>query len=1035
MASTTDERGNTTTYEYDNNGKLIKEINPLGATKEYTFDSCGQLISYKDEADNVESYEYDLLGNKIKETDVNGNVTQYKYNIQGNIIEVIHPDGTTEEATYDGNSNMLSIQDGNGNIITSEYDNRNRLIQTVNAEQGEQHLKYAPCGKVSEFTDENGNITCYEFNFNNQLSKVIDPLGNKTMYQYDEIGNIKQIQQFKAITDNTITQMFADDQSKYASTQEELITEYNYDNRGLLVEEKSPTGKIKFYCYDGNSNLIAATDEDGNIINYSYDEADNLVSVQYSDGKSVQYEYNELNQITSMTDWNGITSYELDSLNRITSVTDYQYRTTDYEWTADGKKKMITYPDGSVVNYSYDNRNRLISVVDADNAETTYEYDNIGNLIKKVLPNGIRTEYSYNKLSYLTGLVDYTNNNQLLNQSAFTLDNVGNKMSIARNESDSTTVDVTSYTYDGLNQLTCAVSSTGIVRYFYDTLQNCIRQENWNDEQTFENSLEYEYNQENQLILLSGQTADIREEYANEPITMEYDNRGNIAEIYQDGSSVAAFTFNGQNRMSSSVNQFGMETEYSYDGNNKRIAMYIQLPEAEQPDSFLIDEEDSDEEKALKNSCNAIFDGVNYSKEYEYVNDSTSSADLVMLVYGEHNVTSRYVHGLGTISVDCTENETMDWDYSIGSYLEDSSAVKSYYLQNELGSTMNLTGEDETVLESYDYDIYGKPVTEGDENSFQKNIYGYAGYQYDVASHMYYVQARYYDSETAKFISQDVFKGIEEHPTTFNRYLYCENNSLRYIDKSGYSTLDTVVGLTLCLDETLDLGLAFDLTMEIISLCNDIDLSNYPYESQYDYYLGRVIGDAISIVWGAKECYKGYKKICTAIEVGDALTVCSGGWLTVAAMGITIVETESGVIEIANGGAVVFKGTGQIKCDWDKMMAAKGGSKDKSKGTSTINWKSVKQFGHTFSTHGSGAKNTKSLIDRSRSTGNNQGQWLNNQRAAEFLEFLGNITEPITVSIPKGLGQVITPTGNIVPATKAIVVPSATGIKTAFPIL
>lgn len=68
-------------------------------------------------------------------------------------------------------------------------------------------------------------------------------------------------------------------------------------------------------------------------------------------------------------------------------------------------------------------------------------------------------------------------------------------------------------------------------------------------------------------------------------------------------------------------------------------------------------------------------------------------------------------------------------------------------------------------------------------------------------------------------------------------------------------------------------------------------------------------------------------------------------------------------------------------------------------------------------------------------TGNNQGQWLDNQEAAEYLKSLGDITKPTTVSIPKGLGQVITSTVEIVPATKAIVVPSATGIKTAYPIL
>lgn len=74
-------------------------------------------------------------------------------------------------------------------------------------------------------------------------------------------------------------------------------------------------------------------------------------------------------------------------------------------------------------------------------------------------------------------------------------------------------------------------------------------------------------------------------------------------------------------------------------------------------------------------------------------------------------------------------------------------------------------------------------------------------------------------------------------------------------------------------------------------------------------------------------------------------------------------------------------------------------------------------------------------MGRAISTGNNQGQWLDNQEAAEYLKSLGDITKPTIVSIPKGLGQVITPAGEIVPATKAIVVPSSTGIKTAYPIL
>ena len=98
------------------------------------------------------------------------------------------------------------------------------------------------------------------------------------------------------------------------------------------------------------------------------------------------------------------------------------------------------------------------------------------------------------------------------------------------------------------------------------------------------------------------------------------------------------------------------------------------------------------------------------------------------------------------------------------------------------------------------------------------------------------------------------------------------------------------------------------------------------------------------------------------------------------------------------------------------------------------NWKSVKQFGHTFSTHGQGAKNTERLIDRARGTGQSQGQWLDNEKAADALSAI-KASGPATIPIPAGLGQVIKPDGSIVQATWARIVPNAEGIRTAYPII
>ncbi len=102
---------------------------------------------------------------------------------------------------------------------------------------------------------------------------------------------------------------------------------------------------------------------------------------------------------------------------------------------------------------------------------------------------------------------------------------------------------------------------------------------------------------------------------------------------------------------------------------------------------------------------------------------------------------------------------------------------------------------------------------------------------------------------------------------------------------------------------------------------------------------------------------------------------------------------------------------------------------------SSANPKNVKEFGHTFKTHGEGTKNTNKLRGRAAGTGKTQGQWLDDQAAACFLkEKYGNITEPEVIDIPEGLGQLIMPDGRINPATKAQLVPKlGSGLRTAYP--
>ncbi len=95
-----------------------------------------------------------------------------------------------------------------------------------------------------------------------------------------------------------------------------------------------------------------------------------------------------------------------------------------------------------------------------------------------------------------------------------------------------------------------------------------------------------------------------------------------------------------------------------------------------------------------------------------------------------------------------------------------------------------------------------------------------------------------------------------------------------------------------------------------------------------------------------------------------------------------------------------------------------------------------KKINHTFTKHGS--HNTNELYYEAINSrgGVPQGQWLDDVAAekliADNLSLLKNGS--VDVPIPQGLGRVFMPDGSVIPATAARLVPSGSGVWTAFPI-
>ena len=103
---------------------------------------------------------------------------------------------------------------------------------------------------------------------------------------------------------------------------------------------------------------------------------------------------------------------------------------------------------------------------------------------------------------------------------------------------------------------------------------------------------------------------------------------------------------------------------------------------------------------------------------------------------------------------------------------------------------MNESG---TVVNTYEYTPWGEIRN---ETETVDNPIKYAGEYYDDELDMIYLRARYYNPQIGRFTSLDIEEGKISNPLDMNRYVYCINNPIKYIDPTGESYALTWGGST-----------------------------------------------------------------------------------------------------------------------------------------------------------------------------------------------------------------------------------------------
>ena len=118
-----------------------------------------------------------------------------------------------------------------------------------------------------------------------------------------------------------------------------------------------------------------------------------------------------------------------------------------------------------------------------------------------------------------------------------------------------------------------------------------------------------------------------------------------------------------------------------------------------------------------------------------------------------------------------------------------------WYRKNQQGDVTGIfnTAYGNTALfVEYEYDAWGNVISitgDGASTIGQTNPIRYRGYFYDTETGYYYLNSRYYDPTTGRFLNCDVYASTGQGVLGCNAFAYCLNNPITFGDPNGTNAI------------------------------------------------------------------------------------------------------------------------------------------------------------------------------------------------------------------------------------------------------
>ena len=401
--------GDTHRTEYDGVGRVIRTVDPESNAVETSHDDNHNAIEVRETdvsqvpgvADEVllTTYFYDSLNRLQKEVDNLGQTREYRYDSRNNLVAMADASGPggpiVERRSFPNGALTANTTNQFGNVTRYSYDGIDRQIESevvltasgqgdgINAGADLFGVKGdTPAPDATQGGGDGRVKVQFHWDRNSLPSAETDDNGNQTQYEYDNLDR--------------------------------LVVE----TRGVCVEPGladrcDPPTTIEF-TYDADDNEVRRKDENGTVVESRFDALNRLIDsdIARADGvvgtTAASYEYDGLSRTVAASDNNepadadddSVITFAYDSLGRVIEETQRTGgsppQVISSSWRAENLKTACIYPNARRVETSFDNLDRIDKISDASSVPAIVDYDYIGEqrVARRLYPgNGTRMTY------------------------------------------------------------------------------------------------------------------------------------------------------------------------------------------------------------------------------------------------------------------------------------------------------------------------------------------------------------------------------------------------------------------------------------------------------------------------------------------------------------------------------------------------------------------------------------------------------------------------------------------------------------------